>query len=107
MCAVTASSTQTVGIRGYNTALNPRILVLLDCRQVYEDDYGYVPWSLIPVAMRDIRQIEIIKGPSAAVYGFNAVSGVINIVTFDPLRDKVNGATAEGGNQRRSYGEVR
>ena len=96
----------SVGIRGYNTALNPRVLVLLDGRQVYEDDFGYVPWQLIPVASRDIRQIEIIKGPSAALYGFNAVSGVINIVTFDPLRDKINGVTLEGGTQRQGYGEA-
>lgn len=95
-----------VGIRGYNTALNPRVLVLVDGRQVYQDDYGFVPWPLIPVALRDIRQIEIIKGPSAALYGFNAVSGVINIVTFDPLRDKVNGVTAEGGSQHRGHGEA-
>ncbi len=39
-----------VGIRGYNTALNPRVLVLLDGRQVYSDDYGTTAWPLIPVA---------------------------------------------------------
>lgn len=37
-----------VGIRGYNTPLNPRVLVLLDGRQVYEDDYGFTVWPLIP-----------------------------------------------------------
>ena len=95
-----------VGIRGYNTALNPRVLVLLDGRQVYEDDYGATVWPMIPVAMSAIRQIEIIKGPSAALYGFNAVSGVINIVTYDPLTDKVNAAQAEGGSQSQAYGEA-
>ena len=77
-----------VGIRGNNTALNPRVLVLLDGRQVYEDDYGFTSWPLIPVASSEIRQIEIIKGPRAALYGFNAVSGVINIVTYDPLHHR-------------------
>jgi iron complex outermembrane receptor protein len=95
-----------VGIRGDNTALNPRVLVLLDGRQVYEDDYGFTVWSLIPVALSEIRQIEIIKGPSAALYGFNAVSGVINIVTYDPLRDKINDLYAEGGTQSQAYGEA-
>lgn len=95
-----------VGIRGYNTALNPSVLVLLDGRQVYQDDYGLTVWPLIPVAINEIRQIEIIKGPSAALYGFNAVSGVINIVTYDPLRDKINTAFVQGGSQSRSYGEV-
>ncbi|TLU72632.1 TonB-dependent receptor plug domain-containing protein [Lichenicoccus roseus] len=96
----------SVGIRGYDTALNPRVLVLLDGRQVYQDDYGLTVWSLIPVALSSIRQIEIIKGPSAALYGFNAVSGVINIVTYDPLTDKVNGGRVMGGTQNQTYGEA-
>ena len=96
----------SVGIRGYNTALNPRVLVLLDGRQVYQDDYGFTVWSLIPVAMSAIRQIEIIKGPSSALYGFNAVSGVINIVTYDPLVDPVNAVRVEGGSQSQAYGEA-
>ena len=95
-----------VGIRGYDTALNPRVLVLLDGRQVYQDDYGLTVWSLIPVTISEIRQIEIIKGPSAALYGFNAVSGVINIVTYDPLRDRLNAVRVDGGTQNRAYGEA-
>jgi len=95
-----------VGIRGDNTALNPRVLVLLDGRQVYEDDYGLTVWPLIPVALSSIRQIEIIKGPTAALYGFNAVSGVINIVTFDPLRDDQNVVFVQGGSQSQAYGEA-
>lgn len=96
----------SVGIRGYNTALNPRVLVLLDGRQVYEDDYGMTVWSLIPVTISEIRQIEIIKGPNAALYGFNAVSGVINIITYDPLRDNINAVRLDGGTQNQAYGEA-
>lgn len=96
----------SVGIRGYNTALNPRVLVLLNGRQVYQDDYGMTVWPLIPVVMSEIRQIEIIKGPSAALYGFNAVSGVINIVTYDPMRNRISAATIEGGTQHQTYGEA-
>ncbi len=95
-----------VGIRGYNTPLNPRVLVLLDGRQVYEDDYGFTVWPLIPVALGAIRQIEIIKGPNAALYGFNAVSGVINIVTYDPLHDKVDTAFVQGGSRSQGYAEA-
>lgn len=97
---------EAVGIRGYNTPLNPRVLVLLDGRQVYEDDYGYTIWPVIPVALSAIRQIEIIKGPNAALFGFNAVSGVINIVTYDPLRTTMNSASVKGGTQSKVYGEA-
>lgn len=95
-----------VGIRGYNTAANPRVLVLVDGRQVYNDDLGYTVWAMIPVTLSEIRQIEIIRGPNAALYGFNAVSGVINIVTFDPLRDRKSGFSVVGGTQSTAYGEA-
>ena len=88
-----------VGIRGYNQASNPRLMVLVDGRQVYMVDYGRIIWAAIPVQLDEIRQIEVIKGPNSALYGFNAVSGVINIITDDPLRDRLNVATVRGGTQ--------
>jgi outer membrane receptor for ferrienterochelin and colicins len=95
-----------VGIRGYNQSYNPRLLVMVDGRQVYSDDYGHVVWASIPVQLDEIRQIEVIKGPNSALYGFNAVGGVINIITFDPLRDKVNVATLRGGTPGSANGSV-
>ena len=88
-----------VGIRGYDQAFSPRLLVLVDGRQVYADDYGYTPWSSVPVELGAIRQIEIVKGPNCALFGFNAVGGVINIVTYNPLYDKIDAAAATGGTQ--------
>jgi iron complex outermembrane receptor protein len=95
-----------VGIRGYNQAYNPRLLVLVNGRQVYSDDYGHVEWPTIPVQLDEIRQIEVIKGPNSALYGFNAVSGVINIITYDPLHDSINVATLRGGTQDYRSGSV-
>jgi len=88
-----------VGIRGYNAAYNPRLLVLVNGRQVYSDDYGRVFWPTIPVQLAEIRQIEVIEGPNSALYGFNAVSGVINIITYNPLHDRINTVTLQGGTQ--------
>jgi iron complex outermembrane receptor protein len=88
-----------VGIRGYNQPYNPRLLVLVNGREVYEQAYGHVPWEEIPVQLSEIRQIEVIKGPNSALYGFNAVSGVINIITYDPLVDSINTATVSTGTQ--------
>ena len=88
-----------VGLRGYDQAYSPRVLVLVDGRQVYADHYGYTPWAAVPVELGAIRQIEIIKGPNAALYGFNAVSGVINIITYNPLYDNVNTVSLSGGTQ--------
>jgi outer membrane receptor protein involved in Fe transport len=86
-----------VGVRGYNQAFSPRILVLVNGRQVYLDDYGRTSWANIPVQLGEIRQIEVVKGPSTALFGFNAISGVINILTFNPLYDEVSVAEARYG----------
>lgn len=76
-----------VAVRGYNQAFSPRLLVLVDGRQVYADYFGFTPWSTIPIELAAIRQIEVVKGPNGALFGFNAVGGVVNIVTVDPLTD--------------------
>lgn len=88
-----------VGVRGYNAAMNPRLLVLVNGRQVYLDFYGYTAWSTLPVRLEEIRQIEVVKGPNAALFGFNAVSGVINIITYNPKYDDKSFATGRVGNE--------
>jgi outer membrane receptor for ferrienterochelin and colicins len=95
-----------VGIRGYNQPYNPRLLVLVDGRQVYSDDFSHMAWPTIPVQLREIRQIEVIKGPNSALYGFNAVSGVINIITYDPLRERVNAVAVRAGTQDYAGGSL-
>lgn len=86
-----------VAVRGYNQPFNPRLLVLINGRQVYLDHYGYTAWQALPVQLSEIRQIEVVKGPNSALYGFNAMSGVINIITYDPLLDVRNVVEARGG----------
>jgi outer membrane receptor for ferrienterochelin and colicins len=94
-----ANDDTDIAIRGYNQAYSPRTLVLIDGRQVYSDYYGFVPWSALPLEMSAIRQIEIVKGPNAALFGFNAVGGVINIITSNPRHDDVNTASVRTGTQ--------
>jgi iron complex outermembrane receptor protein len=100
---LTHDSTDTIelGIGGYQQTIGSRVMVLINGRQVYFDGFGDVFWSAIPVELQEIRQIEVIHGTQSALYGFNAVDGVINIVTFDPVDDPVNSATARIGNHAR------
>ncbi|MGP6157775.1 MAG: TonB-dependent receptor plug domain-containing protein [Vulcanimicrobiaceae bacterium] len=95
-----------VAVRGYNQPYSPRLLVLIDGRQVYADYYGYTPWSALPVELSEIRQIEVVKGPNSALFGFNAVGGVINIVTYNPLYDRVNTASINVGTQALAEGSA-
>ncbi len=96
----TSQNGSDVSIRGYNSPMSGRVLVLVDGRQIYNDSFGFVSWGLVPVELDEIRQIEIVKGPQSALYGFNAASGVINIITFDPLDTPVNSARLSAGTQQ-------
>jgi len=59
-------------------------LVLLDGRTLYLDFFGLVLWDLVPNNPGDIKQIEVVRGPASAVWGANALSGVVNIITKTP-----------------------
>ena len=95
-----------VGVRGYDQAFTPRLLVLIDGRQVYADHYGYTPWSTLPVELNAIRQIEIVKGPNSALFGFNAVGGVINIITYNPQDANADSASLAAGTQGLVQGSI-
>jgi len=60
---------------------NSITLVMIDNRPVYSYFGGGTFWETLPVDLNDIDRIEVIRGPSAALYGPNAVSGFIHIIT--------------------------
>ncbi len=72
---------------------NTLSLVMIDNRIVYNYINGGIFWESLPVGLSDIERIEIIRGPASSLYGPNAVSGVIHIITKKPVEKgiKVNG----------------
>ena len=68
--------------RQATSTLNNSQLVLVDGRSVYLDFFGLVLWDFVPnPASGDIKQIEVVRGPASVVWGANALSGVINVIT--------------------------
>jgi len=59
-------------------------LALLDGRTLYQDFFGFVMWDFLPVNLNEIKQIEVIRGPASAVWGANALYGVVNVITKSP-----------------------
>ena len=55
-------------------------LALLDGRSLYQDFFGFVMWDFLPVDLSEIKQIEVIRGPASAVWGANALYGVVNVI---------------------------
>ena len=89
----------TVEARGFNNggSLGSSLLVLLDGRRMNEADTGNTDWALIPLDRVD--RIEIVQGSASAIYGDNAVGGVINIRTrpYDGPRATTRGRVGRYG----------
>ncbi len=59
-------------------------LVLLDGRSLYLDFFGLVLWDFLPQSPSEIKQIEVVRGPASVVWGANALTGVVNVITKTP-----------------------
>ena len=70
-----------ISARGFNRLYARNLLVMIDGRSVYSPLFAGVHWDAIDIALEDIERIEVIRGPGAALWGANAVNGVINIIT--------------------------
>lgn len=70
-----------VSSRGFNDRFSSKLLVQVDGRSVYSPLFSGVLWESQDTVMEDIERIEVIRGPGAALWGTNAMNGVINIVT--------------------------
>lgn len=73
-----------VSARSATSSLATSQLVLIDGRTLYLDFFGFVMWDFLPVNLTEIKQIEVVRGPGSAVWGANAMTGVINLITKRP-----------------------
>jgi iron complex outermembrane receptor protein len=111
---LTGTTTNPAGVqveaRGFNNggALGSSMLVLVDGQRANEADTGNTDWALM--SLDEIESVEIVRGPASALYGDNAVGGVINIRTRPregPPRVAVRGNVARyetGGGSLKAAG---
>lgn len=88
-----------VQIRGYDDItknvyvtlpFNTTTLVMIDNRIVYSYYSGGTFWETLPIDLNDVERIEVVRGPASALYGPNAVTGVINIITSQAGNNGLN-----------------
>ena len=81
---------------------NSYVLILIDGRRLHGDNGGENDLSLIDP--HNIERIEIVKGASSALYGSDAIAGVINIIT---RKHTAQGLMLENTTRIGSYGDIR
>ena len=86
-----------ITMRGAASTLATSTLALLDGRSLYLDFFGFVAWDLLPVNPNELKQIEVIRGPASAVWGANAMNGVVNFISKTPRELNGNSATMTFG----------
>ncbi len=79
--ATTFVSSRSMPIEGQR-----KMLVMVDGRSIFSQDTGTVNWEAQSFMIEDIDRIEVIRGPGATSWGYNAVDGVINIITQPPKK---------------------
>jgi outer membrane receptor protein involved in Fe transport len=102
---LSARDIQVTG-RQATTSVATGQLVLLDGRSVYLDFFGFVGWDFLPLDFREIEQIEVVRGPGSAVWGANAMHGVINLITKPPADTVGTRLTLGAGGVGTLYGNI-
>lgn len=89
------SAISEVSIGGFGEGSGQRVLVILDGHRLNTADLGQINWLSIPISL--VESIEVIKGGQSALYGNNAVGGVIKITTKRPTKELEGQVQASAG----------
>lgn len=96
-----------IASRGFNGVFANALLVLVDGRTIYTPLSAGVFWEEADTVLEDVDRIEVIRGPGAAVWGANAVNGVINFVTKSSKDTQGLLMSGGGGIEDRAFGTIR
>jgi len=67
--------------RGLARTYGANLLLMIDGRRLNDEYTGGFTWADHLLSLHNVKQVEVIRGPGSALYGSNAFSGVINIIT--------------------------
>jgi iron complex outermembrane receptor protein len=100
------NETWAISARGFDITTANKLLVLIDGRTVYSPLFAGTFWSIQDVPLDDIDRIEVTRGPGGAVWGGNAVNGVVNIITKSASETQGVSLLAGGGTEERAIGTL-
>ena len=99
--------TWAVSARGFNISTANKLLVMLDGRTLYSPLFAGTFWDVQDTLLADVDRIEVVRGPGGALWGANAVNGVINIITKDASTTRGGAAMLAGGSDERFIASAR
>ena len=104
---VTQISARDINVtsRSATSSLATSQLAVVDGRSLYQDFFGFTMWDFMPANLDEIKRIEVIRGPASAVWGANALNGVINVLTKSPREMPGSSVTFGVGSFDRDFGE--
>ena len=97
-----------VHIRGFDNIINDstlagltntKTLIMIDNRLVFDYFNGGIFWETLPISVEDIERIEVIRGAASALYGTNAMNGVIHFITKRPNAEQGAKVSVVAGNK--------
>lgn len=105
--AQTGISQQNTTVRGFNNVFSGSLLTLTDYRPAGVPSLRVNVGYFVPASNEDIERMELVRGPGSALYGPNASSGVLNIITRSPFASKGTTLFVAGGQQSLINGGLR
>jgi outer membrane receptor for ferrienterochelin and colicins len=87
---------KVISIRGMDS---DQTLYLLDGKRVGASDgvMGHSDYQYDWMPMADVERIEVVRGPLSALYGSEAMGGVVNVITRRPSAERWSGSAAVEG----------
>jgi iron complex outermembrane recepter protein len=102
-----SNGTWAISPRGFATETSNKLLVMIDGRSIYSPLFSGMFWDEHDLVLEDIDRIEVVRGPAAALWGANAVNGVINIVTRHASQTRGALVSVRTGNVERASASAR
>ncbi|HSG48782.1 MAG TPA: TonB-dependent receptor [Longimicrobiales bacterium] len=83
----TGLGSRVIAFRGFNNVFGGSVRYLVDFRKASIPSLRANFMHFVPTATPDVDRMEMVLGPSSAIYGPNSANGVLNVLTRSPLRD--------------------
>lgn len=96
-----------VGVRGLHDMTANRTLALIDGREAASTAGGELDFTRWPILVEDIKRIEVLRGPAGAMWGSNAMNGVINVIMKEPAECQGFLASTTWNHYGDSYSQLR